>query len=149
MVNSTASDRSKACPSTKKRKKSSVDPILIDRLVQIKRFASGDLTEARFSGAQVRVASGRFNGRSPSGEPALQPPVDSRAYSGLQPGRYLDLKGAVEIQIGRPAPKRGWAKSTCSTVDASSEGSIWSSPRQGANLKPLSADSYLPYLDTI
>jgi hypothetical protein len=136
------------CP-TKKRQKSRVAHLWIDRSVQIILHRSGDLVTSGFRGSKARADSGRFNGASLGGRACGTGSIDSRAYSGLQASRYPDENNSQGIQIGSSTLINSPSKSTRSADGASSKGAIWPSPSGKADLKPPSADSYLPYLDTI
>jgi len=75
--------------------------------------------------------------------------IDPRAYSGLQAARGLDADRLGQVQIGSSGLLVRSRRSIRPAKDGSSAWSIWPFPREEANLKPLKADSYLPYLDTI
>src|SRR4029077_11756637 len=136
------------CP-TKKREKQRVPSRGIDRALQINTWGSGDLALARSFETKAAAPSGRFNGHSPGEGPSLVDSIDPRAYSGLQAARDLDADRLPQVQIGSSMTI---TRSSRSIRPAKVGGSGWSichSPRRKANLKPLQADSYLPYLDTI
>jgi len=149
MDNSAAFRRSRwGCP-TKKRQKSRVHPIRIDWPLQINSFRSGDLVVARSFKAKAVASFDRLDGHSPGEEPSLMDSIDPRAYSGLQAARDLDADRLGQVQIGSSEFLVRSRRSIRPAKGVSSAWSIWPSPREEANLKPLQADSYLPYLDTI
>lgn len=149
MDNSSAFFRSGWGSSTKKREKSRVSWHRVDRCIQICSSLSADLPAVRFFEAKALLVSGRFNGNGPGEGTSLVDSIDCRAYSGPQVARYLAAMGAVEVQIGSRQPVSRPSRSIWSSARSSSAGLIWPSLREKAYLKPLSADSYLPYLDTI
>jgi hypothetical protein len=149
MDNSTAQRRSRGgCP-TKKREKSRVPSQRIDRTLQINPRGFDDLVLARSFETKAAAPSGRFNDQSPAEGSSLMDSIDPRTYSGLQAARDLDADRLGQVQIGSSGLFVRSRRSIRPAKEGQSAGSIWPFPRAEANLKPLSADSYLPYLDTI